>query len=345
MYTSIYTKEIPVLLKQLANTTEMQRLSDVGMHCGCEYANFPIYRKAGAPYSRLKHSIGVSMIVWNFTHDIRQSIAGLFHDIATPVFAHTIDFLQGDHLVQESTEDKTLSIIENSKEITELLRLHHIDIADVSDYHKYPIADNDTPMLSADRLEYTLGNGFCVADCKVETLNRLYKDITILHNEHGIEELGFRTINAAKEFIEISLFNSHFFVSDEDRFSMEYLADIIRSAMNSGVIMQEDFYLTEKEVIKKLMKDKRLSKMWMNYTELSAVASSTEKPANRYCVNVSAKKRYIDPLVLINDSAKRLSELDNSIHENIQTFLNLDFDKWLYAANPCQSDTVNNGMN
>jgi HD superfamily phosphohydrolases len=301
------------------------------MHCGCEYANFPFYQREKTPYTRLIHSVGVSNIVWNFTHDIRQAIAGLFHDIATPVFAHTIDFLHGDHLTQESTEDKTLFFIENSKEITTLLKDNHIDIEDVCDYHKYPIADNDTPMLSADRLEYTIGNGFCVYNMELETLNGIYKDLTIAKNEHGTEELCFRSIDAAKKFTEISLRNSHYFVSDEDRFSMQYLADIIRLAVENGVLVSGDLYLTENEVIRKLNKDKKLSKMWKSYTEIFAVSTSAEKPENKYCVNISAKKRYIDPLVLVKNNTIRLTDIDMSIRDQIQSFLNTDFNKWIFA--------------
>ncbi|MDF2590436.1 MAG: hypothetical protein K0S41_4279 [Anaerocolumna sp.] len=332
MYTSIYTEQIPTLLEQLANTTEMRRLSDIGMHCGCEYAKFPLYERASTPYNRLIHSIGVSNIVWHFTHDIKQAIAGLFHDIATPVFAHTIDFLQGDHLKQESTEDKTLLFIENSREITDLLKKHHICVEDASDYHKYPIADNDTPMLSADRLEYTIGNGFCVYNMELETLNGIYKDLTIAKNEHGTEELVFRSIDAAKKFTEISLRNSNFFVSDEDRFAMQYLADIVGFAVVKGVLAPSDLYLTESDVIKKLYKDKQLSIMWKSYSEISAVATSIEKSENRYSVNVSAKKRYINPLVLVNNTPTRLTDLDIGIRDQIQTFLNMDFNKWIFPV-------------
>lgn len=331
MYTSIYTKEIPVLLEQLANTSEMRRLSDVGMHCGCEYASFPFFQRARTPYTRLIHSIGVSNIVWNFTHDIRQAIAGLLHDIATPVFAHTIDFLQGDHLTQESTEDKTLFFIENSKEITALLKENHICIEDVSDYHKYPIADNDTPMLSADRLEYTIGNGLCVYNMELEALHGIYKDLKVAQNEHGTEELCFHSIDAAKKFTEISLRNSHYFVSDEDRFSMQYLADIIGGAVENGILEPSDLYLTETEVIQKLNKDKNVSKMWKSYTELSAISTSVKKPDNQYCINVSAKRRYIDPLVVVKNNAIRLTDIDLSIRDQIQSFLNIDFNKWIFT--------------
>ncbi len=331
MYTSIYSEEIPVLLEQLANTSEMRRLSDIGMHCGCEYTRFPFFRRARTPYTRLIHSVGVSKIIWNFTHDIRQAIAGLFHDIATPVFAHTIDFLQGDHLTQESTEDKTLLFIENSREITDLLKKYHICMEDVSDYHKYPIADNDTPMLSADRLEYTMGNGFCVYNMELETLNSIYKDLTVAQNEYETEELCFQSIDAAKKFTEISLRNSRFFVSDEDRFSMQYLADIIRFAVENDILVSGDLYLTENEVIEKLNTNKKLSEMWKSYTEIFAVATSAEKPENQYYVNVSAKKRYIDPLVLVNNNTKRITEIDLDIRDQIQTFLNIDFNKFLFT--------------
>ena len=37
---------------------------------------------------------------------------------------------------------------------------YNIKLEEINDYHKYPIADNNTPQLSADRLEYSLSNAF-----------------------------------------------------------------------------------------------------------------------------------------------------------------------------------------
>ena len=110
----------------------MQRLRQVGMNCGCEYTAFP--RFAGwPPYSRFDHSVGVGLIVWHFTGDLRQSAAGLLHDVATPVFAHTVDFLNGDHLRQESTEARTAELIAASPELRALLARHGLAPEDVSD--------------------------------------------------------------------------------------------------------------------------------------------------------------------------------------------------------------------
>lgn len=331
MYIAIYADETPTLLKQLADTPEMRRLSDIGMHCGCEYANFPIYRRVRGPYSRLAHSVGVANIVWKFTKDLRQAVAGLLHDIATPVFAHTIDFLNDDHMAQESTESKTLSFIENSKTIVALLQRHHIRIEDVSDYHQYPIADNDTPMLSADRLDYTLGNGYIVHNIDLHAIQAIYADLTVAKNEYSADELCFQTMETAAKFVEMSLRNSYWFVSDEDRFSMQYLADLIRQALCANVLTMHDLYTTESNVIQKLKGHPASCERWNRFTQISKIATSEKNEPNVYCVNIPAKKRYINPLVLVDHIPKRIAEVDSTIQKSIDHFLALDFDKWVYA--------------
>ena len=82
---SLYHPEIPEFLRRLAETPPMARLRQVGMNCGCEYTAFPQF-SGWAPYSRFDHSLGVALIVWHFTGDVRQSAAGLLHDAAPPAF-------------------------------------------------------------------------------------------------------------------------------------------------------------------------------------------------------------------------------------------------------------------
>ena len=140
----IYNPSIPEFIKPLVEAPAMQRLKDVGMHCGCEYTSFPMFVGLDN-YSRYKHSVGCALIVWHFTQDRRQTIAALLHDIATPTFAHVVDFLNGDHLKQESTENGTVNIIASSPEIMTRLKEWNIELEEVADYHVYPIADNDSP--------------------------------------------------------------------------------------------------------------------------------------------------------------------------------------------------------
>ena len=178
MLLHVYDNDLPELLTALAATPPMQRLRAVGMNCGCEYTAFPRFAR-GRSYSRWVHSLGVGAIVWRFTHDPAQAAAGLLHDVATPTFAHVIDFLRGDYLTQEATEEGTRERIAASPELQSILRAHGLTTDDVADYHRYPIADNDSPRLSADRLEYTLGNAWRYGFLTEDGIEALYADLTV----------------------------------------------------------------------------------------------------------------------------------------------------------------------
>lgn len=321
----IYSKDFPNFIKELINTPEFKRLSNVGMNCGCEYTSFPIFSN-GKDYTRYEHSIGVALIIWHFTKDIKQSIAGLLHDISSPVFAHVIDFLNGDHETQESTEEKTEEIIANSMEIQEILKKYNLSTKDVYDYHMYPIADNDSPLLSADRLEYTLGNAFYYDFKSMEEIRDMYEDLVVSVNEFGQSEISFSTLDKAIEFTCVSIENSKVYSSNVDRFAMQYLADLLKLAVNKRVISMKDLYTVEDQVISKLKKDEELKSMWKDFTKLSQIFTSKEKPEYGYWVNIPAKKRYINPQVV---SQGRVSSLSKNLSKEIDDFLNIDFNIWL----------------
>ena len=158
---SIYHHEIPEFLEPYLETEAMQRLKLIDMNCGMNYTSYPRFKKIEA-YSRFHHSLGCALIVWHFTHDRVQSLAALFHDIATPAFSHVVDFVYGDYENQETTEDRTAMMIRNDPGIMSQLKLEGIDAELVSDYHLYPIADNASPRLCADRLEYISSAGLRV---------------------------------------------------------------------------------------------------------------------------------------------------------------------------------------
>lgn len=321
----IYSDDFPLFIEELINTPEFKRLENVGMNCGCEYTSFPIFAK-GKEYTRYKHSIGVALIIWHFTKDIKQSIAGLLHDISSPVFAHVVDFLNGDHENQESTEEKTEEIIENSEEIQKILKKYNLTTKDVYDYHMYPIADNDSPLLSADRLEYTLGNAFYYDFKSMDELKDMYDDLVVSKNEFGQDEISFKSLDKATEFASVSILNSKVYTADYDRFSMQYLADLLKLAVDKNIITLDDLYTTEDEVILKLERDEELNSKFNEFKSFSKILTSKEKPTHGYWVNIPAKRRYINPRVA---SLGRVTDLSENLSKEINDFLKVDFNIWL----------------
>lgn len=316
---NIYHSEMPGFIREMAATDRMQRLDSVGMNCGCEYTNFPIFNKID-PYSRYEHSVGVGLIVWHFTGDVQQSVAALFHDIATPVFSHVVDFMNGDHVRQESTESQTTAMIASSPALQECLRRAGLQTCDVNDYHRFPVADNDTPRLSADRLEYTLGNVVNYGVGSRETVAAWYNNLVVGRNDEGVDELMFKELQIAEPFALAAIQMSHLYVSDEDRFSMQMLAELMAKHIRRGVLSEADLYTTELQVIELLLRDPEAVADWQRYRAYHKMITPKEQGISRI---IPAKKRYIDPYV---QGRGRVSKLSPAFAEKLQQFLSVSFD-------------------
>lgn len=321
---SLYHRDIPDFLWEAAQTPLMQRLKEVGMNCGCEYTSFERFARL-APYSRYDHSMGCALIVWHFTADRRQSLAALLHDVATPVFAHVIDFLNGDHLRQESTESATADFIASSPQLICFLARQGLEPDEVSDYHRYPVADNDIPRLSSDRLEYSLGNVANYGLVPIAEISHWYGDLVVGKNEEGTDELMFRDTAMALAFATAALDASRIYVADEDRYAMQMLAELLKKHIQRGVLDKRDLYSTEPEVIARLSGDVQAAADWRRFCSYRRMIPAEGRPEAR-CI--AAKKRYIDPFVM---GRGRLSALSVDFASNLRSFLSLSFEQPICA--------------
>lgn len=322
-YFKILSPEYPEWIDEYINTDRMQKQKYISVTCGKIYSKLFDYED----YTSLDHSIAVALIIWNFTHDKKQTLSGLFHDIATPAFKHCVDFLNGDYMNQESTEELTKKLISDSKDIMKLLERDNIDIDEVCDYHIYPIADNDTPMLSADRLEYSLSNDLIVFKTNtLEEIKNIYNDIEIQTNENGIMELGFKTKKIARQFVKNTSRLSVCYRDDATRFFMQAIADILKKINKDGLISKQDLYeLSEQEVIE-VVKKSEYSYAYDTLINSKKVNTSKEEPLNIYYVKHGAKIRYIDPLF----NGKRISSECKIAKKMIDNNLSYDMDNYVY---------------
>ena len=332
-YFKILSPEIPEFLEEYIETKPMQKQAGISVSCGTFYSK--LFPDIKLWYSSLDHSVAVSLIIWNFTKDKKQTLSGLFHDIATPTFKHCIDFLNGDYEKQESTEEVTTKIISESKEIMSLLNRDGIKIEEVSDYHMYPIADNDTPQLSSDRLEYTLSNGLGVRKeiWNLDEIKEIYEDIEIQKNEDGIEELGFKDKRLAEKFVKGMSQLSSSYITNETKLTMQFLADIIKKMNQMGSINKDDLYkLSEKEVIERIKncKDENISKCFKSWENTTKINESDNPVNNKYCVSINAKIRYINPLVRTGDRFVRINEISDAAKKDIEKCLNFKTKKYSY---------------
>lgn len=329
-YFKILSSEFPKWLLEYINTPEMQRLHGTSMSCGTDYTKIFNIKYW---YSNLDHSVGVALIVWHFTHDKKQTLAGLFHDIATPIFKHVIDFMNGDSEHQEYTEERTEQIIKDSKSIMTLLNRDGIKLEEVSDYHIYPIADNDTPRLSADRFEYTFSSGLIFKRVwELDTIKEIYNNITILQNEEGIEELGFNDWKICEKYINIISKLWPEWISDEDRAVMQFLADIVKSMNVKGYLTIEDLYsLSEKQVIERILncEDNYIKDSFIKFQNATSIYKSDTPVEDKYCTSVKGKRRYVIPLTKYNNDIYRINEISEMAKKDIEEYFNIKHFKYI----------------
>ena len=326
-YFKVLEPEFPEWLNEYINTKELLSQQYISVTCGTIYSDL---FESKFFFSSLDHSVAVALIVWHFTHDKKQTLSGLFHDIATPVFKHCVDFLNGDYMTQESTEDLTTNIIKNSKEIMKLLERDNIDVSEIDNYHMYPIADNDTPKLSADRLEYSLSNAlFTYELLDLDAIAEIYNDIEIEKNEKGEVELGFKTKKIARNFVKVTSRLSVIYREDRTRYSMQLIADILKRLSDENKITKEDLYKLKESDVISIIENSKYSKIFNIWKYAKKVKTSKEKPENVYYVHHGAKVRYIDPLF----NGERMSKcckiakkyMDNNLAYDMNNYVYLDF--------------------
>ena len=298
-YHAVLSSEYPSFLTKYLTLPLLKRLSGIGLLCGTDWT--PLYRNRFY-YSRLDHSTGVALIIWHFTHDKAQTLAGLLHDVSTPVFSHVVDFRNGDALTQVSTENENAHMVKTDTALGTLLAEDGLTADDVADYHRYPVADNEVPQLSADRLEYMFPSGMVLdGSWTLEDIADVYGDIVLCRNENNNPEPGFRSRERAEEYCRKFCSIGHILQLNENKLTLQLLAEIINQAVKTGILNEQECYeLSERDIIKRFdsyTADDVFSRYYRTFRTMTHIEHAEKPLPSHFCVSLKVKQRYINPLV------------------------------------------------
>jgi hypothetical protein len=245
----LINKGYPDFLIKYLECPSLLRLRKVGYFCGMDYASKDIY-DFDEYISRYDHSINVALLTWTFTKDKKATLAGLFHDVATPCFAHVIDYMNNDYATQESTEEYTEEIIQNDQYLLKCLQTDGIKVEDIIDFKKYSIVDNNRPKLCADRLDGVILTGlFWTKNITKKDVVNILSHVITFRNEDGELELGFNDLDTAKKVTEVSDSIDVYCHSNEDNYMMQLLANMTKYLIDNNYIKYEDLYRLNEEDI------------------------------------------------------------------------------------------------
>ena len=329
----VYTKvcfngDIPDFLEKYLTLPMFQTLEGKGQFCGVD--NTKLFNPR-CKYNRLDHSINCAGIIWRLTKNKQRTICALCHDLSTVSFAHAIDFLLKDTINQNSAESliDIKKILQESKQFQAYLQEDEISLEEVINPEHDSLIDIERPSLCVDRLEGIIHiNYIWLNICSIEEVSSIINDLAICKNEQGKEELGFKTLEVSKLFFAMMLAYAYTLQSKEDKFSMQFIADLLEIAIKDKVIKLEDLYTLEEEKIVTLLKENY--SIWQEFTSLDKVESSNSKPSG-YFVQVLSKKRYAIPLIKIKDKSIRLTYIDDKCNDKLQDFFAFQEQKYLFS--------------
>lgn len=257
----LHYKELPDFLIKYLQTPSLLRLKKVGYFCGMDYASKDIY-DFSEYISRYDHSLTVSLLVYKLTKNKIVTLAGLFHDVATPCFSHVIDYMNKDYEKQESTEKYTERILRSDEYLKKCLQEDNIEMDDIVDFKKYTIVDNERPKVCADRIDGVILTGIgWTKNINNEDIKQIVDDLCIYRNEDNEEEIGFKKQSVATKVLEVSKSIDIYCHSKEDNYMMELLAEITKLSIDRKYISYEELYLYQEEEIFSLWKEKKDKKL------------------------------------------------------------------------------------
>lgn len=284
-------QQIPEFLKKYLSVSSLERLKKVGYFCGMDYASKSIF-SFKEYISRYDHSVSVALLTFKITQDKLATLSALFHDIATPCFSHVIDYMNGDYINQESTEEYTEQILKKDKKLIKLLKEDSIDLEKIVNFKKFPLVDNNRPKICADRLDGIITSSIAWTQNITKTdIREIINDLTVYKNEEGKEELGFSKIKIAQKILKINQKIDDFCHSKEDTYMMNFLANIAKLLIEKNIITYEDLYKYDEEElwhIIKISKDKKIQE-WVKKFETIKTIPDLNYP--------EIKKRILNPIV------------------------------------------------
>lgn len=291
----------PVIL-DLINSPSLQRIKGVDQHGHFE-PYFP-----GTFFSRFEHSLGVFILLKKFKTSLEEQIAGLIHDVSHTVFSHVGDYVYGFEKTHTLQDNLHQQFIENS-EIPKILNKYKIDYKYILDDKNFLLKERELPDLCADRIDYFLREIKVNNEANLEKINQFLNDFIIIDNFWV-----FKNKDLAKEYALLYVkINNWFWAGLESGVMLKTMGELLKYALLKKIITKDDLFTTDKEVWTKI---KAASvKNDINLTYLIKRADNKIKyiSSNKddYDLYTKVKSRAVDPLILVNNSLKRLSELDS----------------------------------
>lgn len=279
------------ILIDLINSHSIQRLKGINQ--------YGITKKAYGfkDYSRYDHSVGVMMLLKVLEASLEEQIAGLLHDMSHTAFSHLVDRAIGDPSTENLQDDEFENYFMSSDAL-KILKKYNFNPADFTDLHNFPLLEQPSPKLCADRIDYILRELESRGDTK--SIEKILPKLTTYNNK-----IVFKTKTAASLFGRKYMWIQKIHWTDTEILAHDHVfSEILKDALTTGIITKSDLFTTDREVLLKLKNSKKYDLSVLKGKSLMLYASPSGE------IHLIKKFRSIDPEYISHGKIEKLSNTD-----------------------------------
>jgi HD superfamily phosphohydrolase len=271
--------------------------------------------------SRLEHSIGVMLLVKRLGATLEEQIAALLHDISHTAFSHVIDYVFDGHDSQSYHEDKKEEFMAGS-DLPVVLARHGYDWRTFLHEDDYPLLEQPSPALCADRLDYFLRDSRDLGLATTAEVQFALDHLVVHMGRIVVDDVG-----AAHWLADIYITADQMSWANFREVGLyELTARAIKTGLNIGAIDESDFWSTDDRLWAKL----HAAGNAVLRAELELISVDTQFVWDEAAptFRVSTKLRTIDPDVLQDGRLRMLSEIDPEFARRRAEYLDGKSGKW-----------------
>lgn len=180
-----------------------------------------------------------------------------------------------------------------------------LSVEDFSEYSKFHILENKSPKLCTDRLDGVLHTCYIwLHTHSLEEIKEVYDNLTVLENEYGDNEIGFRNKEIAEKFVAMVYNYAKELQGNKDKYVMKYISEMVKLSFEKKLLSLEDLYTKKEEEVCTIFSKNFLS--WEKFNKASILCNSEVIPKNHYYISFETKRRNTIPLVRTIKENKRI---------------------------------------
>jgi hypothetical protein len=253
--------------------------------------------------TRFEHSLGVFVLLRKLGAPLREQVAGLLHDISHTAFSHAVDFVVTSH--EQDHHERLKPLMLGRDDVAEALSPLGFSPSDFYDDSIYPLLEQPLPCLCADRLDYFLRDGSACGVVGPEFVQRVLTSMKVIDSKIALGD-----VEVAREAVTLfQAMNREWWAGPVEAFIYNEFADALREGIRSGVLEFDDLMADDAFVLGRL--DASGSRLIAD--KLESVRHPGPDRVRGYSPRIIPKERWLDPLVQVNGTSKRLSLLEQAL--------------------------------